>query len=215
MVTPVFICGAECNIAVTGTASNGTEHWAIFTGAGASVVTSGPATMRSARCFRFQTTGGNSILNHAFATAVASPATVVGRFYVYFATLPSVDTRLWITGPSTALSVAFKQSDSKIYAGGQAGALGATGVAVTTGQWYRIDVKAVLNTTRTCDVSVNGVACGQYSLAGQTASTSTSHQIGVQDLATADMYIDDIIISGTSADFPIGDRNCCRTLPKW
>ncbi len=79
----------------------------------------------------------------------------------------------------------------------------ASGVAVTTGTWYRVDVKAVLDNTATCDIQVDGTAGAQASVAS-TAGTGTGIQIGVGTAATADVYFDDIIVSGVSGDYPIG-----------
>jgi len=211
MSTPVFICGAECGIAVVGTVSAGTEHWSSVNGAGLTVVTSGPSPMRSTRCFRglrSAATGGG--LQHTFATAVGSPATLVARFYVYFATLPSVDATLFegLLGTNTS-GVVFDQSDSTLRAFAVSPTLGrgASGIAVTTGAWYRVDVKLVTGATQTADIQVDGSAAAQATRSG-TAGTAVSAAIEVNSVSgaafTADAYIDDVIMSGTSADYPIG-----------
>ncbi len=213
-VTPIFICGAECGIAAVGTASPAVEHWAAVSGA-VTVVTSGPSPMRSERAFRCNPSAADAYLSHTFASTIASPATAVHRTYVYFATLPNADTWLCRYSPGGISSGAvFKQSDSKIYARFNA-TVGATGIAVTTGQWYRIDVKVVYNTTSTADVQVNGSACGQASVAGSASGVSIVDVglIPVSGTISADAYFDDIIVSGTSGDYPIGDGTVVGLYP--
>lgn len=198
MPTPKFICGAECGIAVAGTASAGTEHWSIITG---SPSVSTTTTNNGARSFRCNPSAATSILRHAFAVAIPSPATYVARFYVRFATLPSANTKLFWDDFSTG--VGYKQSNTTITTVDTSGTYGATGVTVTTGVWYRVDVKTVLNTTSTIDIQVDGVAVTQQ--VGSTgASAGNNLFIGIGDTCTADAFFDDIIVSGTSADYPIG-----------
>lgn len=207
-----FLCGAECGIATTGTLSAGTEHWASIINT-ATVVTSGPTPMRSTRCFRFNPSAVGIQLNHTFATAIAAPATVVARFYVYFATLPSGDTNIFQPSPASgsAAGVVFVASDSTLRARA-AGGNAASGAAVTTGVWYRVDVKIVYDTTDTCDISVDGVAQTQRSGAGS-SRTCVNVIIGNVSAVTADFYMDDIVVSGTSGDFPIGAGTVAGLYP--
>lgn len=209
-VTPVFICGAECGLATAGTAGVGTEHWSAASGS-VSVVTSGPSTMRSARCFRFNPAGVQANLTHVFETAIASPAIAVGRGYIYFTTLPNIDCNLFMVNGGSQ-GVAFKVSDSTIRAGNGA-TFGATGVVVTTGQWYRLDWKWNLTgPTWAMDLKVDGTDCGTYSVTSG-SSSCTGIKFGTTFNVTADWYVDDIIMSGTSADFPIGAGTCVGLYP--
>lgn len=203
MPTPIFICGAECGIAVPGTASGGVEHWSATAGTAPTISTT---TVRpggaGSRSFRFNPSAAVSNLTHTFAVAVAAPSTVVYRHYVYFATLPSANTR--ISGVNGPFGVVFNSSDNTLRAGTSGATVASGGATVTTGKWYRIDCKIVKNTTTTVDLTVDGVAQTQYSVAGASATT-TNFSIGfLNDTATADMFIDDVIVSGTSGDFPIG-----------
>jgi hypothetical protein len=102
-------------------------------------------------------------------------------------------------------NIAFKQSDGKIYAA-VATTLGASGVAVTTGTWYRLDFDFNFTTsTNVCDVQVDGAACGQASATGLGAGQN-QFLIGVvgSGTRTADAFFDDIVLSVTAADYPIG-----------
>lgn len=107
------------------------------------------------------------------------------------------------TSGGTNLSVRFVSSDNSIRAGSSTtSGDGGSGVVVTTGVWYRVDFKGVCNTTTTCDVQVDGVAVAQYSVAGSAASI-TGFAIGLSG-ASGDAYYDDIVMSGTSGNYPIG-----------
>jgi hypothetical protein len=211
MPTPIFICGAECGLATQGAAQpvSTVGHWSAVTGT-PSVVTSGPSPMRSERCFRFNPSAATWNLQHTFASPIASPATIVARFYVYFATLPSSPTQLWAPSP-TGNGATFDSGSSTIGAG-SSGAVVGNGVAVTTGQWYRIDVKCVRDATQTIDVQVNGVAADQWAFAS-VAGTLTGFVLGPLTTETGDWYIDDLIVSQTSGDYPIGAGTVAGLYP--
>lgn len=158
--------------------------------------------MRSTRCFRFNASASAPQAAHTFATQIASPATTVSRCYVYFATLPNATVSV-IRDASVGGGAFYHQASGEIRAG-DGSTFPASGVAVTTGQWYRIDVKTVYDTTTTVDVQVDGVACAQLSRAGS-AIANTGTQLGFASAnVTGDMYIDDACVSGTSGDYPIG-----------
>lgn len=191
-MTPVLCCGAECGVAGPHIASSP---------AGFSFDTT---TVRSgARSFRFNGTGGVTLST----ATLASSLRWVGRFYIYFTTLPTAD--LGLIGLAlqggTGPNIKFQSSDSSLYAGVDT-TKGASGVAITTATWYRIDfdynISAAGNDTS--DVQVNGVACAQASAGGSTGPL-TALTMGFAGVgATTDMYLDDILLSHTGADYPIG-----------
>lgn len=169
--------------------------------------------MLSTRAFRFNPSAAAMNLTHSFPVPVASPATTVARFYIYFATLPGANVRL-LTFNSSAnnAGLIFVASDNSLRAGTLA-AQAASGQVVTTGQWYRVDIKEVQGATLTVDVSIDGSALAQYSLA-TAASSCSGVVIGPSGAnVTADIYVDDIIVSGTSADFPIGAGTVAGLYP--
>lgn len=194
MATPVFCCGCECG--VTGTTG---QHWSI--GAQAAFDTT---TVRSgARSFRFNTStqaGG-----WAKSMTLTSSATWVVRAYVRWDTLPNNTRPMLTVGDAWGAYWAF--ADGRIHAGIAAASLGTTGPLVVANRWYRIDVKVdVSNNPWLIDVSVDGVPCTQFSSA-TAASSSTFIVLGsgaAQGNLTYDMYADDIIVSNTLADFPLG-----------
>lgn len=192
MATPTFCCGFEC-----GTAS---AHWTLQANAtfntNASFLRSG---LRSLRC-------NGTASTTAWASSAAAGSFVVCRGYVYFTTLPSVSFSI-IVGSSDGRGAWFKAADSKIYAAADAATMGATGVTVTTGQWYRLDVSC--NGTNV-DVQVDGVACGQLVT---TSLTPADIRIGANITVTVDMYVDDVLLSATAADYPLGAGKVLGYVP--
>lgn len=169
--------------------------------------------MLSTRALRFNTSAASSGLDHTFASAVASPATVVCSFDLYFATLPNGTCPILyvLNGAAGLGGLEFENSDSKLYARALTTGIGATGATVTTGQWYHIDIKVVSGTTATCDVSVDGTAIAQHT-AASSAQTATGIRIGMISSRTGDFYIDNLVVSGTSGDYPIGLGNLVSGL---
>ncbi len=187
-MTSVRCCGFECGLTL-GVAVHASLNGTCSFNTTANRVRSGA---RSGRC---NPTAGTGYFSYSPWTATKG----MGRTYVWFDTLPSADTSVFTDAAAAGGQGAyFKQSDSKIYAGTATTTLGASGISVTTGQWYRIDARA--NTTNV-DVSVDGVACG--SLAASTQDSS-NYYVGFRSTCTADAYFDDCVWSITDADYPIG-----------
>lgn len=206
MATPVGACGFECG--VIGLANN-TAHLLDAVGTYSISTT----TVRSgSRSFRSNPTA----LTGRITTGAAwySGDRHIGRIYVRFASLPTADTMLISqTSADDGPGVRFKNSDSKIYAA-VGTTFGATGIAVTTGIWYRIDYDFNLQTAGSdfCDVQVDGTACGQATAAG-TASGSNFDRIGIGSTCTADVFFDDWVVSGTAADYPLGAGYVLSYIP--
>ena len=204
-MTPTFCCGFECG------QLGGTIH---FTdGPGTGNVSFSTSTVRNgARSGRCNPTASTGYFN---SIGVGVNAVTVIRAYIRFATLPSTTCDLiWTAGGGgNNPGIYFKSSDSSLYTGTGIAALGATGVAVTTGVWYLIDLKVDLsNNPWLVDAKVDGVACGQKSLA--TGATSVNQwKFGTATSATMDMFFDDIVISGTSGDYPIGSGYVNHFVP--
>lgn len=77
-------------------------------------------------------------------------------------------------------------------------------MAVTTGVWYRLDVLINLTTNPwTVDVKVDGTDCTQHTV-GTAGTTATRMVCTVTGINTADLYFDDIVLSNTVGDYPIG-----------
>lgn len=200
-ITPVFTCGFECGVL----GANG-EHWS--SAATASISTT---TIRSgSRSFRFNATA--STAGAACPVLFTSGNIYVIRVYIRFASLPIADYGLFETNNTGQPGAYFKQSDSKIYAG-ISSATGATGVSVTTGVWYRLDIK--VNSSANpwlIDVNVDGTSCGQYSNA-VAAENTTQIRIGGGGTQTVDVFYDDLVVSQTSGDYPIGKGYVNHFIP--
>lgn len=206
-MTPTFCCGFECGI--LGSSSVG-QHW-VDGNNNLSISTS--IVRNGSRSLRVNLSAANSQLTCGY---VPSGSVVVGRFYVYFTSLPNVNLNLFrvMNGLTGLGGVLFNTTGNVIHPLIVSGNTPA-GVAVTTGRWYRIDFKIdVTNNPRTFDCSVDGVSCGQSSLA--TAGT-TLNQVRLVDTAslaiTTDLYIDDLILSLTTGDYPIGPGKVLPFVP--
>lgn len=193
-MTPVLCCGFECGV--------DTGHWTL--GAAAAFDT---GTVRSgARSLRIHPAAANA--GQATSAVLASSNLWVWCGYVRFASLPTSDIMLFEL--TSGAGVGFRFSDSTICAAYRVSTtvtFGATGVAVTTGAWYGVDVK-VDNSANPwlMDAKVDGVACAQVTRA-TAASASTEVVCGVGVGAgnkTFDAYFDDVVASQTLADYPIG-----------
>jgi hypothetical protein len=85
--------------------------------------------------------------------------------------------------------------------------LGTGGISVTTGTWYFVDVRVNASANpHTIDIQVNGVAATQQTFA-TAAQTSSAIALGSRNsiTVTQDAFFDDVIISNTVADYPIGN----------
>lgn len=198
MATFVYVCGLECGVAMA------SGHYAVNGTTSISTTTVRSGT-RSMRCN--PTASNGSVRNTAVHT---SGTRHIGRFYIYFATLPNATTRIVRFGSgSDGPTIVYNNSDSKLYASVRTGGVdsfGASGVSVTTGQWYRIDYDFNVNTggNDLSDAQVNGTALGQASGTGLSGPDTATEAIGLLDTCTGDMFIDDIAMSSTAADYPIG-----------
>lgn len=195
----IFCCGGECGVSGTG------SHWPSVAG-----LTFSTATKRS---------GDRSMrLNPSVANAYASPSLpggggtiAVARVYVHFASLPTTDAMIFNVrgGVATGVGIGFKSSDSKLYTYNMASvAFGTTGVAVTTGVWYRLDLRVnIAANPWVVDAEVDGSALGptNFAIAGTTGPhVSIGNNPGASATETYDAFFDDLAISATSGDYPIG-----------
>jgi hypothetical protein len=197
-MTPVFCCGAECGVTGGHYNVNGT-------------VTISTATVRSgSRSFRANPTA-DAAPSHYFQSIDLTSANIhVIRCYVRFATLPNTDSRLVGMNGSAGV-VLFNASDNKIYPGYLNGGVfnfGSSGYTVTTGQWYRLDIRFNASSNPLLvDLSVDGTSLTQVSFATASASSVRLLYGVIGDGSaniTADVFFDDIVITNTTGDFPIG-----------
>lgn len=217
MPTPIFVCGAECAVPAIGTAqpAGSLRHWEAFT-ANVTIDTTIVRGNGSVRSFKFNPAASTARIRSLFAAAVGSPATLVWRFAVYFSTLPNqIAIISHGVGAASSLGIRYNPTGTKLEAFAGPTPTVAGSFTVTTGQWYVIDVKAVLDTTETVDWRVDGVAQTQLSVGGLVAATGTGVSFGEPTTAfTGTFYIDDIAVSGTSGDYPLGDGRVVGLWPR-
>lgn len=185
----VFCCGGDCGRIGT----SGGEHWV----SGTNATFTNSISNSGGYSIRINPTAAIGVITRYAGT---SAATWVIRFYVRFATLPSISMAI-LSVNGTGLY--FNQSDSSLYTGSSTASLGATGVAVTTNIWYRVDFRTNMSANPwLTDAQINGTACGQHSNA-VAASTGADFRF-CGSSSTYDIYFDDIVASNTSGDYPIG-----------
>lgn len=202
-ITPVYCCGLEC----VGANDSAAGH---FNLTGSSIATITTATVNNG--LRALSCKGTLASSYATTTLSAS-GTWVLRCYVRFVILPSITSPI-VTMSGSLVGAYFQASDSKIYAGYGVSSLGATGVAVTTGVWYYIDVKAVTTADPwTIDVNVSGTACAQITNAVAADTTRGGIVWGIDAAATHEVIFDDLIASNTAADYPIGAGKVLASSP--
>jgi hypothetical protein len=132
------------------------------------------------------------------------------RAYVFFSSLPSVDCPIVTIKTATALfcGIHFQVSDSSLYAGASivgVVALGATGVVISTGTYILLDISVDTSGIATIvDAKVNNTAVGQFTVVLSSQPSTQLFFGGDVITYTADMYVDDVIVTNTLADYPIG-----------
>lgn len=213
MVTPVFICGAECGLVATGTAvpTGALGHWGAVGSAPPTIETTITRGSHSARSLKFNPSAASGDVIQTQLPAAAG--TIVARFYIRWTTLPNAIHA--ICSESSGLhGIRYNPTGTKLeaYTGTTGTGVYAGSFVPSTGVWYRIDVKMVRgSTTWTVDWQVDGAAQTQASKSTQTSGNHTTFRIGNDGggaaagaAATATYYVDDIVVSTTSADYPIG-----------
>lgn len=195
----IWCCGAECGrLGAVG------EHWS--TGTNWTIET---AIKRNGnRSFRYNPSASNGTITGA--GPFTSSANKVWRDCLYFTTLPSADCILsWFDYGGSSAGIGFKLSDSKLYSAVEiAGVItfGTTGVLVSTGVFYVVDVKTFGSVvTGTCDIQVNAVACAQITGAFASANATQPNRGSNGVNISGDIYFDDGYYSETSGDYPLGD----------
>jgi hypothetical protein len=192
-ITPVFCCGFECGLTNT--------HWLLSS---ATFTTSSPLSgARSLLCNGQQTAA--TVLDYGAGLYVI-------RFRIRFDTLPTFTNSICIS-VFTLAGAYFNATDGKIYAGTDSVTFGATGVSVSAGIIYYIDLR--IDTTvnpRLVDVSVNGTACGQASASVAAQTSAQKMRLGFSTVGPIGTF-DDFVLSTTSADYPIGDGKVLSFVP--
>ena len=137
-------------------------------------------------------------------TISGTPNVMVTRLYIKFITLPAATVNI-IThiGPTVTHALRFNFATTKFMILHTSTV--DVGPVLTTGVWYRVDF--VSDNSAASDVTkcqIDGGTEQTVTVAADATRTFTSMRIGFQVSSTAEMYVDDICVSATLADYPIG-----------
>jgi len=222
-MSTVFICGFECG-AVGSTGND--DHWNLATTGelSTSIVRSGDRSYR----IHPSAQSGNGAQAIASQTGLGPSDLWVGRLYVRFETLPDADCYIaWSVGatpgnnpPFNYIGIGFHQSSGQFRcAQGINPTFDASaGVAATTGVWYRIDVKLDHRTAEAevVNASVNGASLNPMTFTtGSGGDGNSFFRFGTlrSGNITADAYFDDVALSVTEGDYPLGDGYALALVP--
>lgn len=196
-ITSVFTCGAECGYLPS--------HWTTITGP---VTVSAVQKAHGANSIKVAAAGADA---SALWTTSAQAAWVV-RFNLYLDGLPAADALLAeFVGASSDAALAFDHATSKlclVQYGDWANRV--LGPVIATATLTVIDIKvSVVSTKPVMSWQVDGSAQTGYT--GPAAIDISTFVIGQEgawssgpSLATYTAYFDDILISNTAADYPLG-----------
>ena len=217
MPTPVFACGVECGIiGVLSTHLRSTQS------SSASIVTSPVKTGKYA--LRLNPAAARAEQRLQFPMANED---IVMRVAVYFTSLPTADALLIDLSATSgaadaALGLIYHQSSgtirTHIYTTGSS-ATAASGYSVTTGKWYQVDLRMRGGTaaTWTVDAIVDETAITGVSLSAATPNAGVGLYVGDDRASSAtdtyDAVFDDILVSQTYADYPLGSHHILGYVP--
>lgn len=138
---------------------------------------------------------------------LSTPSVVVGRFYIYFHTFPAdksliadmygsnyTNPRIWIDPADDKLSFELGTSNKSI--------------ALSVDTWYRVEFKySGTGTAHTFDGKVavgEGTGTSITQCSDPQAGADTITYIRYSNTSDAEIYLDDLAISVTGTDYPLG-----------
>jgi hypothetical protein len=134
---------------------------------------------------------------------------LVGRLYFYYEALPTNDAMILRVGCASGAYCYFhyrpEDTPDHFYCGFNGNASDtASSITPVTGQWYRLDFRIdVSSNPYTVSWQIDGTAQTQHSYAAAATTLSTFNLRTGTGLAQI-VYHDDVILSATSGDYPIG-----------
>jgi hypothetical protein len=136
---------------------------------------------------------------------LATPAVITARFYIRFASLPASGIKLfWDMRVTAGNPCRFQVASTGVCSMQWSTGTAQTGPTLAVDTWYRVDLLANQGAgTKTCDWQIDGAAQTQATLV-EAASTFTSIRCGGSTAETMTFWYDDVFISVTSGDYPIG-----------
>jgi hypothetical protein len=166
-------------------------------------------------CLELSGTAAAANLKWDANTLGSSKTAVVATVGVYFPTsLPSADLDLITVELSTGgfdIQVIFQQSTGKIVA--VDGANSVVGPVVSANTWYRIDLRVDVSGANTIvDMAVDGTTYTQASTSN-TGTSIFSFALGRLGAQTGTVRYDDVVVSVTAADYPLGNHKVLLVKP--
>lgn len=228
MATPKFNCGAECRVGggaavtIASNAANGAilfKHWTAV--AGTVTVDTPPAGFTSSQAFKLVNSAGTgAALTKSFETTIASPATLVMRFKVLFeGSMPTGAggcTDYMLTGTdSQNLGLGVRLSDNQLFAGSPGTYSHLTGIILQPDTVYEINYSHERNSGTNYRVTVNGVSSQTLGATGISAAIPGFRIMFTPNTGTVTgtVWFDDILVSGTNADYPLPLGTCVGLFP--
>lgn len=198
MTTPVWLTGFEYGVATPTTNGGGLFN----------TVTGSPAiqsTTKNTGSYALRLNPSSAI--YTVFKNLSSPAIVVGRVYFRFSSWAGIDNEIVYVTIAAGVNLAIKlnATTKKLFArfwSTSSSSDHATTLALNT--WYRLDFRFDASTgTSKIDFQVDGVAATQFTLS-QSASTFSSIALGPSNSDSMDLFLDDVVVSVTTGDYPIG-----------
>jgi len=143
----------------------------------------------------------------------ASTQVLVGSAYFRATAAPSVDSRI-LRHPGPAESCKFLLLTTGAIATEFQGSDRITGPSIVDGNWHRLDWRITTSgTTHTTEWYVDNVQQTSAQIAG-IASNMTDLEIGSSNAThTATFWVDDLVLSVTSGDYPLGGHTVLSVFP--
>lgn len=210
MPTPVFLTGFEHGVVATGAVPVPNDRiWHTVSGAVGIDTTTFRNGARSLRC---NPSGAIEYVGRS----LTSSNILVGSFAIRFETIPTVSLFLFAAVPSgTFAYIAFNQTTGKLQV--TDGTTAADfGPVLSADTWYLVDFRFNISANPwalTAQVDGANAATANPAIA---SSSFTSWRIGagVDDgTTTVDVYYDDLVLSTTSGDYPLGDHKVLVMRP--
>ncbi len=207
MPTPVFLTGFEYGVATPNVNGGGLFN----------TITGSPgiqSTVKNTGNYALRLNPSGAI--YTVFKNLASPNIVVGRLYFRYNSWPGIDNEIVYVPVAAGVNLAIKLNvtTKKLFArfwSTSSSSDHATTLSLNT--WYRLDFRFDSSTgTSKIDFKLDDVALTQFTLS-QTATTFSSIALGPSNSDTMDLFIDDVIVSTTTADYPIGPGGTEALVP--
>jgi hypothetical protein len=211
-VAPAWMTGMEHGV----TSSAGDGIFSALSAAGGSISASSEVPRSGNYSLRLNDTSnaGDTWID----SSIINSTTMIVRFAMRLTSLPSSGmgqiASVWTSSGTQIASVGYDNSTQKLHAQFDGGTVRAAASTISAGQWYRVDLR--INTggaTHTLDWRINGVAQTQ---ATRSSSAMTMEDLTLGSVRDADIYnayIDDIVITTDSSDYPLADGRILGLVP--